>query len=115
MPPKSAKERYQAYMERIRADPVKLADYRRRHREKWAERRLEGKAPKLQAELGRRDQNAKRKRWTASQRQSRQRKRDVQQLVSPPTTPETSSADEVELGKMYNGQRKAGRKRVAKR
>lgn len=87
MAPKSNNERQREYMSRIMSDPVKADEYRRRQRERWAERK-ERKTVKTVRDMNDREKRCQRRRWNDSQRQSRARKRQVTELITPPVTPE---------------------------
>lgn len=61
--------------ERMKADPALLKENRRKERERWHQRVTEGKV-QLIDQLSRRDQKARRQKWTETKKIDRQKAKD---------------------------------------
>ncbi len=83
----SAAEKQRQYRARRDADPERRTAYLQKHREKWHDdRKLEN--VKTMKDLSEREKRRKRAYWRRAQRQSRERKKVIENQVSPPQSPE---------------------------
>ncbi len=83
----SAAEKQRQYRARRDADPERRAAYLQKHREKWHDdRKLEN--VKTMKDLSEREKRRKRAYWRRAQRQSRERKKVIENQVTPPQSPE---------------------------
>lgn len=112
--PLTAKERMQRYRNKIKADPVKHAEYLQKEKERWKKRREENKLPPLIKDMNQREQRSKRKQWRKEIKERREKKRQRDEMIknasviiSPPTSP-THSVEEVHI----TPEAKRGRKYV---
>lgn len=90
----SAAERQRQYRARRNADPGRRAAYLKKHREKWHVDKSLGKV-KTQKDLSKRGKRWKKAYWRKAQRQTRERKKVLQNQVTPPESPEDDPDPQV--------------------
>lgn len=83
----SAAEKQQRYRARRDEDAQRRQQYLEKEREKW-KKDIETGKKKTQKDRTAREQRAQRKKWREAHRRSKERKKAVQTLNTPPDTPE---------------------------
>ncbi|VEN49386.1 unnamed protein product [Callosobruchus maculatus] len=84
---------------KIKSDPEKYEEYKRKERERYKKRKAEGKIQKI-SDLPERQQRAKRKIWRASAKKYRDSRRRIQDFLvadSPPPSPSSIEPDNLNL------------------
>lgn len=113
-------ERKQRYLDKLKQDPQRHEEVKRKERERWA-RRVEQKKVKRIQDLGPREQRRKRKEWRAAQTKSRKAKKLSERCFpSPPVSPRLEDQEQdvsIENGvkkqdkRSFSGRRQILRKR----
>lgn len=83
----SAAEKQCQYRARRDADPERRAAYLKKQQEKWHEDRRLGKVKTVQ-DLSEREKRRKRKYWRRAQREARERRKVIENQVTPLQSPE---------------------------
>ena len=90
--PMSKPEKQRQYRLRIMSDPERCAAYKAKEKLRWKQTVDQGKVKAI-ADLTERAGRQKRKHWRDAQRESRNRKRNVSNVLSPPATPTQNPPD----------------------
>nr|CAI5853399.1 unnamed protein product [Callosobruchus analis] len=89
------KQNMRRMLAKIKNDPAKYEEYKRKERERYKKRKAEGKIPKI-SDLSERQQRVKRKIWRASSKKYRDSLRTIQDFLvadSPPPSPSSIEPD----------------------
>lgn len=82
----SAAEKQRQYRARRNADPERRATYLQKHKETWHQMKAQGKV-KMVKDLSEREKRRKRAYWRKVQHQSRDRKKVMENQLTPPESP----------------------------
>lgn len=104
----TAKERARRWRERQKNDPEKHQRYLENEKERYRSRKNSGKL-KCISELTERQKRSVRKRWRKNQKQKREKDKDIANLITVNTPPDSPGNEDIYL---VDGRRSSGRKKV---
>lgn len=104
----TAKERARRWRERQKNDPEKHQRYLENEKERYRSRKNSGKL-KCISELTERQKRSVRKRWRKNQKQKREKEKDIANLITVNTPPDSPGNEDIYL---VDGRRSSGRKKV---
>lgn len=123
MPPKTTKERSQAYRDQIKADPIKYEERLKRDRERYLRKKEKG-VVKATADLSKREHRKQRRQWRINQRNRREEIKKNSQCrptFPPPHSPDVPLQPEHDVdlpptppSAQSQSQKQRGRKKVAR-
>ena len=104
----TAAEKMRRHREKIKKDPDKYAIYQMKEKKRWVQRKKDKKVKSIK-DLSLREQRLTRRKWRKAQASSRQKKKNAQSNLTPPTSP-----SEVPLTRQYISGRKQKLKQLSK-
>ena len=84
---RSSKERVARWRERMKADPVRYAQYKQKEHERYLKKKERGIVKSI-ADMTPREQNKTRRAWRISQRTRTKRLKHMKDMMTPPTSPD---------------------------
>ena len=92
----AAAEKQRQYSARRNVDPEGRAAYLQKHRETWNETKQLGKVKTVKY-LSEREKRRKQAYWRRAQRQTRERKKVIENQVTPPKSPEVDPQPQMSM------------------